>query len=323
MPPPQNLAPMLATPGALPPAAEDELWSAEFKWDGVRALARIDRGRLTLRSRLGADITATYPEITELGGQLGGGAVLDGEIVAFRDGKPSFAALQRRMHVRDASAIGRLMNTQPVHYLIFDLLHHNGESTMDIRLAERRRLLDELALAGPRWLTPPAYPGAGAAVLRAATEAGLEGVVAKRLSSRYLPGQRSPDWVKVTDQRTQEVVIGGWRTGAGRREGLVGSLLLGVPEGAGLRYVGQVGTGFTQEMLRLLTRRLRTLDRPSSPFLDPVPPDRGRRTHWSEPSLVGEVTFREWTGDGRLRLPSWRGLRPDRDPAGITVTGHR
>ncbi|WHT15956.1 non-homologous end-joining DNA ligase [Crossiella sp. CA-258035] len=320
LPLPEAVPPMLATPGTLPPAEQDELWSYEFKWDGVRAIARVDGGRLTLHSRAGGEITATYPEIRGLGDQLGSTqTLLDGEIVAFRDGKPSFTALQRRMHVSDAATVRRLTESQPVHYLIFDLLHLDGQSTVDLRYAERRRLLDELALSGPRWLTPPAYPGAGAAVLRAAQDAGLEGVLAKRRDSRYHPGHRGPDWIKITDLRTQEVVIGGWRTGHGRREGLLGSLMLGIPAEGGLRYVGQVGTGFTQEMLRLLTRRLTALARKSSPFLDPIPADRGRTTHWVTPSLVGEVAFREWTPEGKLRTPSWRGLRPDRRPEEITA----
>ncbi|MCK2238585.1 MULTISPECIES: non-homologous end-joining DNA ligase [unclassified Crossiella] len=317
---PEAIAPMLATPGTLPPTEEDEQWSYEFNWDGVRALARVEGGRLTLFSRNGDEITAGYPEIHGLAEQLGSTqALLDGELIAFQDGKPSFAALQRRMHLREAAAIRRHTQSQPVHYLVFDLLHLDGQSTMDLRHAERRRLLDELALSGPRWLTPPAYPGAGAAVLRAAQDAGLEGVVAKRLSARYHPGRRSPSWVKVTDLRTQEVVIGGWRTGHGRREGLVGSLMLGVPAGGGLRYIGQVGTGFTQDMLQLLTRQLTALARKTSPFTGAVPADRARATHWVTPSVVGEVTFREWSRDGRLRTPSWRGLRPDRDPADITA----
>ncbi|WP_249044634.1 non-homologous end-joining DNA ligase [Crossiella equi] len=320
LPLPDAPTPMLATAGPLPPGDQDEQWSYEFKWDGVRALARVDGGRVSLSARFGADLTTTYPELKGLGEVLGSTQVLlDGEIVAFDGGRPSFAALQRRMHVTNPSAVRRLAAELPVHYLIFDLLHLDGHSCLDLRLAERRRLLEELALTGPRWLTPPAYPGVGAAVLRAARDAGLEGVVAKRLDGRYHPGRRSPDWVKVTGVRTQEVVIGGWRGGQGRREGLVGSLVLGVPEGRRLRYVGHVGTGFTQDMLRLLTRRLKALRRTTSPFTTDIPPDASRSTHWVRPALVGEVAFREWTRDGRLRTPSWRGLRPDRSPEEITA----
>jgi bifunctional non-homologous end joining protein LigD len=148
----------------------------------------------------------------------------------------------------------------------------------------------------------------------------LEGLVAKRLTSRYHTGRRSPDWIKITTDKVVEVVIGGWRPGGGRREGLVGSLMLGVPspDGGGLRYVGQVGTGFSDEALRAITARLQGLARPASPFVTPVPPDRARGATWVDPVLVGEVIFREWTPDGRMRLPSWRGLRPDKTPADVT-----
>ena len=312
---PEVLAPMLATPGVLPRAEDDASWAYEFKWDGVRALARVEGGRIQLQARSGHDITVAYPELHALGEELGSTQVLlDGEIVALRDGRPSFAALQQRMHVANAAQARRLAERVPVTYLVFDVLHLDGRSTLALSYRERRELLESLELDGPRWQTTPSFPGEGQLILEAATQQRLEGLVAKKLSSRYHPGRRSADWIKITPGNTLEVIIGGWREGNGRRAGMVGSLLLGVPtaDGAGLRYVGQAGTGFTDDMLRTITVQLGGLSSAKSPFVTTVPADKARGAHWVRPELVGEVEFREWTPDGRMRLPSWRGLRPDK-----------
>ncbi|WP_086827624.1 non-homologous end-joining DNA ligase [Allokutzneria sp. NRRL B-24872] len=315
VPPPEKLSPMLATRGLLPGPEQDEQFSYEFKWDGVRAIARITGGRLQLLARSGADITATYPELRELGPRFPGTALLDGEVVVFEDGRPSFGALQKRINISGAAQIARLAERQPVTYLIFDLLHLDGRSCLELEYDQRRRLLESLELRGAHWLTPPAYTGAGAAVLHAAREQRLEGVVAKRRSSRYRPGQRTTEWIKITDLETREVVIGGWQPGEGKRAGLIGSLLVGLPQADGaLRYVGKVGTGFSDAVLRALTERLRGMSRRTSPFSPEVPREFARRAEWVEPDLVGEVVFQSWTSDGRLRLPRWRGLRPDRSP---------
>jgi bifunctional non-homologous end joining protein LigD len=287
-------------------------WAFEFKWDGVRAVARVEGGRVRLTSRLGNDVTGTYPELQGLGAQLGATQVLlDGEIVALEGGRPSFGALQQRMHASAAQA-RRLVARVPVTFLVFDVLHLDGSPTVDLPYSRRRELLEGLGLRGAHWLTPKAFPGAGAAVLAASREQGLEGVVAKRLDSRYVPGRRSPLWVKVTSVVTQEVVVGGWRPGVGRREGVVGSLLLGIPEGGGLVFAGSVGTGFDRAELEWLTPRLAALEVARSPFGSSVPRGRARGARWVRPELVGEVAFREWTAEGRLRFPVWRGLRPDR-----------
>jgi bifunctional non-homologous end joining protein LigD len=319
---PESIAPMLATQGSLPPPEDDTHWAYEFKWDGVRALARVEGGQVQLLARSGHDITITYPELRGLGEHLGSTQVLlDGEIVALREGRPSFAALQQRMHVANVAQARRLVDVQPVTYLIFDVLHLDGRSTLALPYTRRRELLESLKLYGPRWQTAPSFPGDGTVILQAATEQRLEGLVAKRMTSRYHPGRRSPDWIKITAAHTLEVVIGGWRPGNGRRAGMVGSLLLGVPvpDGDGLRYVGQAGTGFTDDMLRAITDRLAGMARATSPFVTPIPPERARGARWVEPTLVGEVVFREWTPDGRLRLPSWRGLRPDKTPADVML----
>lgn len=311
---PKELRPMLATLGQLP--ADDDRWAYEMKWDGVRALVRVDGGRITVMSRNDRDVTVSYPELRPLGEQLGTTQVLlDGEIVSFdEDGRPSFGRLQQRMHVASSASARRLADSDPAVLLIFDLLHLDGRSLLDLPYDQRRELLLGLELSGPSWQTPPAFAGSGAAAVRASRERQLEGVMAKRRTSRYLPGRRSPEWVKVKNIRTQEVIIGGWSTGKGRRAGTIGSLLLGLPEATGLRYIGQVGTGFTDVVLADLSGRLNRLARKTSPFDPAVPRADARDAQWVTPRLVGEVAFTEWTTDGRLRHPSWRGLRPDKSP---------
>jgi bifunctional non-homologous end joining protein LigD len=317
---PEELEPMLATPGVLPPVDQDEDWAYEFKWDGVRALARIEGGRLRLHARKGNDITARYPELRFLGEELGSTEVwLDGEIVALVDGRPSFYALQHRIHAEGERAIRRAVSETPITYLIFDVLHLEGRSTLELPYSDRRELLERLELAGPNWHTSPSYVGDGAAVAEAAREQRLEGVIAKRLASRYFPGRRSPDWVKIAETRPVEVIVGGWRPGEGRREDTLGSLMIGVPTPEGLRYVGQVGTGFTDEVLKSLIAKLRAAERTTPPFVNEVPRDRAKGAHWVDPSLVGEVEFLNWTADGRLRAPRWRGLRTDKGPEDVEI----
>jgi len=321
--PPRRVAPMLATPGSLPPASQDRQWAFEVKWDGVRAICEIDGGRITLWSRNDRDITVSYPEVRGLGAQLGTTqAVLDGELAVLdQDQRSSFSRLQPRMHVASAAEARRLADQDPVVYLIFDLLYLDGRWLLELPYSDRRQLLDGLELEGAHWRTPPVLRGGGAAALRGSQRRGQEGIIAKRRSSRYLPGRRSPDWVKIKNVRTQEVVVGGWRPGQGRRDGTIGSLLLGLPSEKGLRYIGNVGTGFTEDTLADLMTRLRKLSRRTSPFADAVPKVIAREAHWVSPRLVGEVRFTEWTGDGRLRHPSWRGLRPDKQVSEIRPEG--
>jgi bifunctional non-homologous end joining protein LigD len=316
---PGILTPMLARSEPQLPA-DDGAWALEMKWDGVRALAYCD-GPVRLVSRTGEDITAAYPELRGLGPALGKHqALLDGEVVALSEsGWPDFEALQPRMHVRSAEAARLLAAEYPVTYLIFDLLHLDGRPLLDAPYHERRALLDGLALNGPRWQTPPSFTGEPGAQLQAVSrQHGLEGVVAKRLDSRYEPGKRSGSWRKVKNMRRQEAVIGGWRPGKGNRTGQIGSLLVGVQEPGGLAYAGHVGTGFTDRTLRMLTERLAPLRRNTSPFDAPLPANHGRDAVWAEPVLVAEVAFTGWTRAGRMRAPSYRGLRTDKDPAEVT-----
>ncbi len=305
---------MLATAGDLPADDEDERWGYEFKWDGVRAVAAVRAGVLGLTSRKGTDITMRYPEVAKLPAALAGhDAVVDGESVDMDDrGRPDFGALQNRMH-RTGPEVPRLAAARPVTYLVFDLLAWDGEDLTDRPYAERRDRLDALGLAGHRWVATPWFRGGGEGVHAASMENGLEGVVAKRLDSPYRPGVRSPDWRKVKNVRTQSVVVGGWRPGQGRRAGGVGSLLFGVPDDEGrLIYAGHVGTGFTDQDLRDLERMFTA--RTTSPFSGALPRDVTRDAHWVEPDLVGEVAYAVWTADGRLRHPSWKGVRDDLEP---------
>ena len=316
---PASIAPMLALPGSPPPGRLAE-WAVEMKWDGVRALAFISDGRLRLVSRTGKDISATYPDLAALGGAVTASqALLDGEIVAFTDGRPDFEALQPRMHVSSADAAFRLSATIPVSYLAFDALHSDGVRLTARPYIERRKILNTIISNGPRWLAPPHFPGPDLDAVRAASVAnGLEGVVAKRLDSVYEPGARPGSWLKVKNQLTQEVVVAGWKPGQGNRTGLVGSLLVGVHSASGaLLYAGHVGTGFSDPVLRMLTGRLEALRRPGSPFDGPVPAEYARPAVWVEPRLVIEVTFDRWTRAGRMRAPAYRGLRDDKDPADV------
>jgi len=319
---PASLAPMLARPGS-PPAGRLAEWAVEMKWDGVRALAFIESGQVRLVSRAGQDISATYPDLAGLGPAVtavtGGQALLDGEIVAFTDGRPDFEALQPRMHVASADAAFRLSATIPVTYLAFDALQADGVRLTPLSYLERREVLSTLISNGPRWLAPPNFPGPDLDAVRAASVAnGLEGVVAKRLDSVYEPGARPGSWLKVKNQLSQEVVVAGWKPGQGNRTGLVGSLLVGVHSSSGaLLYAGHVGTGFSDSVLRMLTRRLDALRRLDSPFDGPVPAEYARPAVWVEPRLVIEVTFDRWTRAGRMRAPAYRGLRDDKDPADV------
>ena len=316
---PGMLAPMLArSEPQLPP--DSEQWALEMKWDGVRALAYCEGNRVRLVSRTGEDITAAYPELRGLAAAVGRrDALLDGEVVALGDsGWPDFEALQNRMHVRDASMAQRLVAQYPVTYLAFDLLHLDGRPLLDLPYSQRRALLEKLELYGPSWQTPPSFTGEpGTDVQAVSRQYGLEGVVAKRLDSRYEPGKRPGTWRKVKNIRRQEAVIGGWRPGKGNRSGQIGSLLVGVHEDGGLVYAGHVGTGFTDRTLRQLTAQLAPLRRATSPFAAPLPADHARDAVWAEPVLVAEIAFTGWTRAGRMRAPSYQGLRSDKDPAEV------
>ena len=309
---PELVAPMLARLSTMP--ADQSLWAFEVKWDGVRAIARAQPGRLRLLNRNGNDVSAAYPELRGLIAAIGSHeAMLDGEIVAFdQRGRPSFQALQGRMHLRSEAAAKRQAAEHPVTYILFDLLWLDGHSLIGLPYEQRRERLRALALDAERWRTPAHHIGAGDALLAATREQGLEGVVAKRLGSPYAPGRRENSWLKIKNSERQELVIGGWTEGKGARSSAFGALELGVHDERGeLRYAGRVGTGFSERELDRLAGLLEPLAQRISPFAGRQPT---RGAHFVRPELVCEVEFSEWTKDGRLRQASYRGLREDKPP---------
>ena len=313
---PAALEPMLAKAGKLP-EPEDDRWGYEVKWDGIRALGFADHGTWRMQSRRLEDVTARYPELATMAEQLAKrGAVLDGEVVALRDdGRPSFQLLQRRMGLTDPAMVKRRAGETPVDYIVFDLLHLDGFSTRDLPYAERRELLAGLGLEGPRWRAPRHRVGGGGELLEAARRQGLEGVVAKRLESPYRPGKRGGEWIKARVWRRQEFVIGGYIPGEGSRSGRVGSLLVGYYDRRKLIFAGGVGSGLKQAEIDLLTRELKRRRRKDSPFDvgEPTGP-KARLSVWCEPELVCEVSWTEWTDQGPLRQPAFKGMRDDKDP---------
>lgn len=320
--PPPDLEPMLARDAPRPPAGEG--WAFELKWDGVRALAYLDHGETRLVSRTGEELGPRYPELEGMAAALGveRRAVLDGEVVALdAEGRPSFQLLQRRMGLDSPLMIRRRVTEVPVTYVVFDLLYLDGRPTTDLPYSERRELLTGLGLDATSWRVPQHHVGTGESFLAAVRERDLEGIVAKRLDSPYRPGRRSADWIKVRNRRRQDLVVGGWMPGEGGRAGSVGSLLLGywdaTPAEAErlqrpqrLVFAGGVGSGFTERTLADLDQRLEPLRREASPFELGTRPKRPNPVY-CEPRLVCAVEFTEWTHEGTLRQPVFKGLRDD------------
>ena len=294
--------------------ADEESYGWELKWDGLRAIAYVSGEEVRLVSRNDKDMAPSYPELGVLAGRVKAPVILDGEIVALRHGRPDFGLLQSRMHVLHPE--DKLLHAAPVQYYVFDLLHEGQDSLLDLAYTQRRARLEELGLDAAPVRTPPWHRGGAAAVLAESIAKGLEGVVGKPLDSAYHPGQRR-DWIKVKNVKQQEVIICGWKPGEGRRADTIGSLLVGIYDGDQLRYAGHVGTGFTADMLDDLMGQLGSLGREENPFGTKIPDQQARGARWVEPRLVGEVAFAEWTTDGILRQPSWRGLRIDKEPGEV------
>lgn len=320
-PDPAELAPMLASSGTRADLADKD-WQFELKWDGVRALVLGDEKRIRLISRNGNDMSASYPELTDRSCWPPQDFAADGEIIALGPaGRPDFGLLQGRMKLTKAADVARAQATTPVRLMLFDLLTDAGVDLRQRPLRARRERLEAFARSGldagcPVDLSQVIDADVGH-ILESAEELGLEGVMAKRTGGRYV-GQRSRSWLKLKFERTQEVVVGGWRPGKGGRSGSVGSLLLGIPDGSKLRYVGRVGSGFSTRELEELRQQLDALPRKTSPFAD-VPAADAADARWVSARLVGEVTFGEWTGSGRLRHPVWRGWRLDKAAADVVV----
>ncbi|KQO47357.1 MULTISPECIES: ATP-dependent DNA ligase [unclassified Frigoribacterium] len=321
-PAPDPVAPMLATTGDAHDVSEGG-WAFEMKWDGIRAVAVVHDGAVTLTSRNGNDLTPAYPELQVLAERVDsdGGSVLDGEIVAVDEkGRPDFGLLQTRMGLTRPRDVARAAEGAPVKLLLFDVMRAEGRSLVRDEYDDRREVLERIVESGGAVDVPPAFDGDLEAAVATSKRLRLEGVVAKRRDATYSAGRRSRAWIKMKHHQTQEVVIAGWRPGAGRRADGVGSLLMGVPGDDGLQYVGRVGTGFTDRELDELLPSLRAAERKTSPLVG-VPAVDARDAHWVTPSRVGEVSIAEWTSTGRLRQPSWRGWRPDKSPDDVVREG--
>lgn len=323
VPMPQMIEPMLARLTRELPAGQG--WAFEHKWDGYRALLYADRGRLRLLSRRHIDYTSRVPELAALAPEVGSlRLILDGELVALiAGGRPSFQALQLRLGPR----LGPKPSGEPppsaLAYLIFDLLYLDGRSLQPLPYIERRAHLEGLRLTGPSWWTPP-YQLDGRTMLEESQTLGLEGVVAKKLTSPYRPGSRNGDWLKVKVPHTQPFVIAGWMPSDVHPD-RIGSLVLAVydvtaNEAAGvtrpprLLYAGRVGTGFSQRTRELLQQTLLPLGIGHSPLDEGGPPAGAR---FVRPEVVCEVTFREWTLGGEIRHASFQRLRTDIHPADV------
>jgi bifunctional non-homologous end joining protein LigD len=305
---PQHIVPMLARLATMP-ANEDD-FGFEVKWDGIRAVLYSGKrkGDVTLENRNLRDITFKYPELHPLGGL---NAIVDGEIVALDDrGRPSFELLQGRMHLSTEAAVRNRMNDIPVRFMAFDLIWHKGKDLTDLPYIERRARLEALDMNGDCWQTPSYRVGEGSALLDAARAQALEGVMAKRLTSPYCPGKRTRDWLKIKAKMRQELVIGGWLPGEGRRTNTLGALLLGYYDDGKFRFAGRAGTGFKEKDLRMLLKELKERRRSSSPFEPPPAPPR--ESIFVEPELVAEIEFTEWTREGIMRHPAYKGLRDDK-----------
>ncbi|MDQ1053501.1 bifunctional non-homologous end joining protein LigD [Arthrobacter sp. SORGH_AS 212] len=312
-----DFGPMMATAG-VPSDLVGSDWQVELKWDGVRAILVADESTVRIFSRNGNDVTKTYPELTDRRCWPKQPFVADGEIIAVGpSGRPDFGLLQGRMKLIRAADVAKAQKAIPVRLMLFDLLYDGGTDLRRLPLSKRRQRLEQ-------FFRPTDCPVELSTVLDdpvqhimdSAQELGLEGAMAKRTDSRYVSGQRTRTWIKLKTERTQEVVVGGWRPGKGGRRETVGSLLVGIPDGNKLQYVGRVGSGFSSRELAELRQTVEQLARKTSPFHEVPRPDSAD-AHWVTPQLVGEVTYGEWTGPGRLRHPRWRGWRLDKDPSEV------
>ena len=308
-----ELRPMLATDDPIDGLADD--WAYEGKWDGFRALIRVIGGRARLVSRTGNDLTGDFPELAVIADCLRRDgepvdAVLDGEIVALNAaGITDFSLLASRKRTAEPHELR-------VH--LFDVLHFDGVDLWDQPWDVRREILDSLDdFAGePLIDIPPLLPGPAENAIAVARERGWEGVVAKRRAARYTSGRRSPDWRKQKNWNSVEVVIGGYRPGRGS-DSKIGSLLVGLPAERGLRYLGRVGTGFTDAELDALLEELRPLQISRCPFIDDIDKPVAGSATWVLPKLVADVAFMDWTSTGHLRHPTWRGIRRDKLPGDL------
>ncbi len=318
--PPPTIEPMLASIGTDVPRSEG--WTFEPKYDGIRIIAYATSRSARLITRNGKDKTAQFPEIADaarkLAAQSRRSLVLDGEVVALEHGRPArFQELQQRMHVKDSAAIEEFERATPAAYFVFDLLMDGEEVLLDEPWTERRKRL-ELRLrnrTSERVRLSESAPGDGNEMLAKARADGWEGIIAKRTDSRYQPGHRSREWLKLKVEYRQEFVVGGW-TEPRRTRPYFGALLLGYYDRGRFIYAGNMGGGFDRKSLEAMYERLQPLERKTSPFEET--PRTGEPVHWVTPRIVVEVKFSEWTADGKLRQPIYVGTRDDKDPRDVT-----
>jgi bifunctional non-homologous end joining protein LigD len=314
------MEPMLATRGDRVPTGPE--WTHEVKWDGIRALVDVTDGAVRVWSRNENDISVAWPELRALGA-LGHDVLLDGEIVALGDGVPTFGALADRMHLRDATKVARLAQSNPVTLLVFDVLRLDGQDLTSRPLRERRDLLQSVGLDAPGLAAAVQVPAAyadGPSLLEAAEAQGLEGIVSKRWSSAYHPGRRSRDWLKFPIRPTASYVVGGFRFEIGSDHRL-GAVLVGEPTADGLVLRGRVGAGIAGTAGQRLGDQLWPLVRATSPFATELPRVDTVGTIWVEPEVIVDVQYLAVTRDGRLRQPAYRGVRTDLDVTDLIGKG--
>ncbi|HLN77886.1 MAG TPA: non-homologous end-joining DNA ligase [Nocardioidaceae bacterium] len=307
------MRPMLASRGdSIPKGAG---WLHEVKWDGMRVLAEVSDRGLRLWSRNENDVTISFPELADVGVLAGRDMLLDGEVVAMAKGVPQFSALADRMHVSGAARARELARANPVTLIVFDLLRLDGRDLTREPLSVRRTELESLGIGSAHWQVPPTYDD-GQMLLTATEQQGLEGVVSKKRSSTYHFGRRTPDWLKFPNRPTLSYVVGGWRLETGS-ESRLGALLVGQPTPQGLSYRGRVGSGIAGKKAQELLEMLEPLHADTSPFSDQVPKVDATGTSWVRPEVVVEIAALGTTPGGRLRQPSYQGVRFDLVPADL------
>ena len=316
------LRPMLAKPATHIENEKD--YAFEVKWDGMRCISYIDKNKVELYTRSGRAITSGYPELNELRDVIKDRSViLDGEIVVLDSkGVSRFQLIQKRMGLSDVLPGTPIIRKVPITYVIFDLLSFNGRSMLECPYFFRREMLTELKLSGKHWKTPDPLKWNFQALFESAKKKGLEGLIAKRLDSTYLPGQRSDAWLKLKVRKRQEFIICGWQPGQGSRTDLPGSILLGYYDSPPAKnkkqklvYAGECGTGFTQKFLIALKVLLEQRKIDQNPFEVNAPTSRS--VFFTKPDLIGEFEFAEWTQDNHLRHSAFLGLRTDKNPQEI------
>ncbi len=316
---------MLASQGAhgaaaLPPAGPS--WRHEVKWDGVRLLADVQGDHVSLRSRSERDVSAGFPEFRGLSA-IADDALFDGEAIAWHDSAPSFAHVVDRVHIADSergrSAAQRLSRQRPAIFVVFDVLRLGGLDLTGLALRHRRSALESIWTDDPTRLLSQTYAD-GAALMAATAQARLEGVVSKKLDSTYLPGARTSDWLKFAHRATQSYIVGGWRHEVGSAR--LGSVLIGSPvpgPDGGLQFRGRVGSGLAGRIGSELATALAPLTQSECPFAGEVPALDRRGTTWVTPRLVIDVASHGVRAGSRLRQPAYQRLRPDLDPAQLTL----